>query len=161
MAYSQRFMEGSSTESFPRFRPRSEKASVSALGVRQFIASLRPPSRRDSMSLTRSFSCEEHRTRCATRPHQTLYRSGSFSDGVPCGKVVPRCPGGNGEWGSLSGRLTCCFRWCSSVSADHPAAKCLTRCNVPILRDELFDRGSWKPAQYTRTLLLSGEGFNV
>lgn len=121
-------------------------------------------------SLTRSSSCgvQDFPSLSCRSPQ----RSESF--GLSCSRrsacptewkctSSPEKPIGDdeGEWALLKRRLRAAFFERADVSADHPAAKCLERCDFLSLRDELFSSGIWKRREYTRSMLMTGKGFNV
>jgi len=72
--------------------------------------------------------------------------------------------GGNhehSEWTILANQLRAAFFRSSAVANQHPAGAYLAGCDPEKLRDELLERARWKSREYTRTLLLDGDGFNV
>lgn len=119
-------------------------------------------------ALTRSTSCDCEGLRCGV----TFAKQRSLSFTLPTTEARsrvarPRCPTGregredDSEWGKLSEELIAAFARCSDISADHPAARCIASCNPLRLHGEIVKRGTWKAGEYTRTTLLSADGFLV
>jgi len=118
-------------------------------------------SRRRPSMMRSSTSCDTLRCNKSTRRR----RSTSFS--LQCGRQQPK-PVAKAEeevkgeeWCLLAKGLRAAFFCSSEVTSGHPAAAYLAARDPIGLRDELLDVGRWKAHEYTRTMLLDGDGFSV